>query len=171
MAVKPKAIETVPSDLLTTNQWTLEIDVLAGETKMSSPQFDAVEGLGVSVGTIEKADGGSGLIYKFSNHAINYKPVTIARRRDNTMNDGLFQQYVDVYLRSGVKRNATMFKYHNGVLIRKIVFTGLGLFDSSHPNYNATTSDAEEIRIQCTCDYFEEVPVSPAGQATPYSVD
>lgn len=159
MAIRPAAIQAMPTDLLTTNQWTLDIDILPGEKKMVSPQFDSLDGIGVAVGTIEKAEGGSGLVYKFSNHAINHKPITISRKRDGTAQDAYLQQYVDTYIRSGAKRNGTMYKYHNGKLIRKIIFVGLGLFDSQHPSYNSTTSDAEEIRIQCTVDYHEEEPI------------
>ena len=95
-----------------------------------SPGVTKVSGLSEGeIDTIEQPDGGSNHVYKIAASKIKFEPLTIERYVDQSPEDGRFRDWFQQTFKlnapmggSGVRKNGSIVKYHNGVPVLTFYF-------------------------------------------------
>ncbi len=149
-----EAIET-PKDILTTNQWTMEID---GQRIAS---LSSITGPTRAVGSIPRSDGGTGITYNFTNQKVTFGDVTLTRQRDpKDPWDSKLKDFVDGSMVEGTKYNGQLIKYHFRKPIFRIVFFGMLFKGENYPSLDKGSSGPFVVTYPCSVDFWEELPAS-----------
>jgi len=151
MPISPSPLQP-PNDILTTNAWIMEVSDMG----VTSPNFNKCNGPEFSSGSLTHPDGGTGHVYKFSDHIYNYGPFSIARVRGNTADDLLIFDFINGLIKSGAKKTGTFTKYHHGTIVGKISFTGLLFLKVAKPAFDTESSGKYEETYEGEVDYWEE---------------
>ena len=144
-----------PRDYMTVGEWVLEIE----GTRYGS--FSQLSGLGFQVGTIQRSDGGTNLVYKFPNNQKNYGRITLTRQRDpEDPSDASIDDLVDGSVNNATKYSGQLIKYHRGEIQFRIRFTGMLFLQKNYPTMNKNSGTGFDMSYTVEIDYFEEVPAS-----------
>ncbi len=141
-----------PIEALTTNQWLLEI---AG-TPFAS--FSQVAGLVLNTATVQRTDGGTGLVYTFPAQNVNYGNLTFTRQRDpGDPTDPLIDAFVDAAIDEGTKVDGEIAKLHFRDVLFRFRLVGLLFFQRSEPTLNKGTNNLYEVGYTASVDFWEEI--------------
>jgi len=144
-----------PQDYMTVNQWLLEIEGVPFAT------FSNVSGLQRSVGTLTRADGGTGLVYTFPNNQQTFNDLTFTRQRDpDDPTDPEIKSFVDAAIASGTKFAGVLTKFHQGEMQFRVRFTGLLFHTESMPAFDKNSGAGFDQSYSASVDYWEEVPAA-----------
>jgi len=156
-----RTVEVV-RDAATVNMWRLEIE----GTPFAS--FSKIDGLSRGVGTVERADGGTGIKVKLSDQVKEYgEGLTFTRVMDPSDSTDLqIETLLTNLMDHGVKiQSAVIFKYHHTRLLRKYILKGLMFVKESHPSLDKVGSGLYEVAYDARCDYWEPEQVESTPQA------
>lgn len=155
--ITPTQIQA-PRDLLTVNQWVMNIETSGLSGKKL--HFSKVSGPSLEQGVVEHADGGTGLVYKFGDGKTNFGMVTLSRVRmggrltDN--DDSLVHDTVRALLMDQARVNGTLIKKHHGSDIMKITFLEMQFTKITLPDFDVEGSDKYEEQYEAQVTYWEE---------------
>ena len=149
-----RAVEA-PKDVLTTNQWVIEVDGVPRAT------FVSIDGIGRSIGTVTRADGGTGIVYTFTNQLVDYGTLRLTRMYDpEDADDIAIEDFLQNVIEAGTKINGELIKYHFGAPLFKFKFTGMLFAQETHPTLTKQTSGPYNIAYTAKVDFWEKVPQS-----------
>lgn len=141
-----------PQDLASTNQWVLEIE----GTRFAT--FTSLSGLSRQVGTMQRADGGTGRVYKFPDNQKDAGQIQLTRQRDpEDPVDDRISSFLTQSIEDGTKFSGQLTKYHRGEVDHRIRFTGMLFTSEDYPNLNKNQGGPYEITYTVQLDYWEEV--------------
>jgi len=148
----PLTAVEAPRDVLVTNQWVLEVDGVQRAT------FVAISGIGRSIETVARGDGGTGIIYTFSNQLVNYGTLQLTRMVDPADgNDLSIDSFMNSVIATGKKLNGELVKYHFGKPLFRIQFTGMLFTQESHPALSKQASGPYEMGYIAKVDFWEKI--------------
>ncbi len=144
-----------PQDYLTVNQWLLEIE------GVPFASFSTISGLQRNVGTNQRADGGTGLMYTFPNQQKNFPDLTLTRQRDpDDPNDEQIAAFVTAAIENGTKFAGVITKFHQGEEQFRIRLTGLLFHTESMPTFDKNSGAGFDVNYTAAIDFWEEVPAA-----------
>lgn len=142
-----------PKDVLTTNQWVIEINGVPRAT------FVQVSGVTRRIDGIPRADGGTGIVYTFPNQRVDYGALQLLRMYDpQDQNDLNIETFLSNVISSGTKLNGEMIKYHYGKPLFRVQFTGMLFLSETHPQLRKDTSGPYEVTYEAKLDFWEKIP-------------
>ena len=142
----------VPTDLLTTNGWWLEIPSVA------NCHFETLDGLGtIESGTQTITDAGTNIVYKFSDQTYNASELSLTRTLNGSETDAQMDSLYLRCIREGLKFDCMLTKLHNGVEIFRYVIKGFRFVNQSAPSLDVNGGDKYTFSYTATQDYAYKV--------------
>ena len=130
----------IPTDAIVVNGWYLDLSEISDIG--FNALFQTLEGVSRSNGTVEVVDAGTNKKLKFSDQLIDYSEMTLTRTYQNNKIDTVMEDLVTEMLTTGLKLDEVIaVKMHNGVQVKRILFTGFRFLSEEHPTLDTEGSE------------------------------
>lgn len=140
-----------PTDLYTSNHWTLEIPGLV------SPHFHKVEGIEQKSGEVSIVDGSTNIKHKFSSQLKEYNDIVITRAMDGSVDDQTMKVLVQQCMNIGFTFDAMLVKMHNGQEVFRILILGARIKNYAHPSLDTSAEERYDLKYTLSVSEWIEV--------------
>ena len=151
------ATPMIPTDAMVVNGWYLDLSEISDIG--INALFQTLEGVSRSNGTVEVVDAGTNKKLKFSDQLIDYSEMTLTRTYQNNKIDTVMEDLVTEMLTTGLKLDEVIaVKMHNGVQVKRILFTGFRFLSEEHPTWDTEGAEKYTVSYKATCDDYAILP-------------
>jgi len=151
------ATPMIPTDAMVVNGWYLDLSEISDIG--INALFQTLEGVSRSNGTVEVVDAGTNKKLKFSDQLIDYSEMTLTRTYQNNKIDTVMEDLITESLSTGLKLDEVIaVKMHNGVQVKRILFTGFRFLSEEHPTWDTEGTEKYTVSYKATCDDYVILP-------------
>jgi hypothetical protein len=142
----------VPTDLVVTNGWWVEIPAVA------DCHFETLDGLDdVESGSQSIIDAGTNIEYKFGDQTYKSGDLSMSRTLSNSATDAQLDSLFLRCIREGIKFSATVVKLHNGVELFRVVIVGMRFVTKKGASLNTANGEKYSVTYTATKDYAYKI--------------